>query len=239
MIPLTALRVSPRAQHLSIEEFARAVKTFAHSSTRCGAQRGEGTDTRAVSVALIVLAVAALWLASVSFPAALAGPAELPGAHPLFNGNDLAGWQVPTPNPFWKGAAGVLVGENDEKLAGSMLYTEKSYKDFVLETDVRWSGEIDSGIMFRRPEIQLQFGVSRSLKTDMTCSFYTGGQEKYPLAGRAQGLEKLFKPNEWNRVRLEAKGDVFTVWLNGNKPAATPIQNTKTPGQLICKSIRA
>jgi len=65
----------------------------------------------------------------------------------------------------------------------------------------------------------LQMGVSRSLKRDLTCSFYTGGQDKYPEAGQAKGFEKHFKPGDWNRYRLEAKGDTFTVWLNGNQVA--------------------
>jgi hypothetical protein len=136
------------------------------------------------------------------------------GMHPLFNGKDLTGWKVPDPNPFWKVQDGVLIGENDEKRKGHVLFTEKEFKDFVIETDVRWSGEIDSGIMLRKPELQLQLGISRSLKKDMSCSFYTG---KYPEAGQAHDVEKLWKPDAWNKVKLQAKGDVFTVWLNGQK----------------------
>lgn len=134
---------------------------------------------------------------------------------PIFNGKDFTGWKVPEPNPFWKVVGGVIVGENDEAKKGSMLWTEKSYGDFVIECEARWSGEIDSGIMLRKPELQLQMGISRSLKRDLTGSFYTGGAEKYPEAGQAKNLEKLFKPGDWNHYRLEAKGDAFTVWLNG------------------------
>jgi hypothetical protein len=135
----------------------------------------------------------------------------------LFNGKDLTGWKVPDPNPFWRVENGVLVGENDEKLKGSMLYTEKSYKDFIFEADVRWQGEIDSGFMVRKPELQMQIGISRSLRRDMTCSFYTGGKEGYPEAGRAKDIEKVLKQGEWNTIRLQAKGDTFTVWCNGVK----------------------
>ncbi len=134
---------------------------------------------------------------------------------PIFNGKDFTGWKVPEPNPFWKVVGGVIVGENDEAKKGSMLWTEKLYGDFVIECDARWSGEIDSGIMLRAPELQLQMGISRSLKRDLTGSFYTGGTEKYPEAGQAKDLEKNFKPGDWNHYRLEAKGDTFTVWLNG------------------------
>src|SRR3954470_6894132 len=88
----------------------------------------------------------------------------------IFNGKDLSGWKNPTDNKWWKVVDGVLVGENDEAKKGNMLYTEKSYGDVVVEAECRWSGEIDSGIMVRKPEIQLQIGTSRSLKRDMTCS---------------------------------------------------------------------
>ena len=141
---------------------------------------------------------------------------------PVFNGKDLAGWKVPEPNPFWKVVDGILVGENDEKLKGSMLYTSQPYTNFVLELEARWNGEIDSGVMLRNPELQVQFGVSRSLKRDMTGSFYvskTSFQPKagYPDAGQAKNIEKLFKQGEWNKFRIEAKGDTFTVWLNGEQ----------------------
>ena len=136
---------------------------------------------------------------------------ELPS---IFNGKDLSGWKVPSPNPYWKVVDGVLVGESDDALKGSMLYTEKAYYDVVIETEVRWSGDIDSGIMVRKPEIQLQIGTSRSLKKDMTCCFYVG---KYPEAGQAKGKDEVLKLGDWNKIRFEAKGDTYTVWLNGQK----------------------
>ncbi|WP_309709603.1 DUF1080 domain-containing protein [Armatimonas sp.] len=146
--------------------------------------------------------------------ALLAAPTTAQKPVAIFNGRDLSGWQVPDPNPYWRVEKGVLIGENDEKKKGHVLRTEKSYKDFVLELDVRWSGEIDSGVMLRKPEIQLQFGISRSLKVDMTGAFYVG---KYPEEGRTKDLDKTFKPNDWNRFKLEAKGDTFTVWCNGKQ----------------------
>ena len=133
---------------------------------------------------------------------------------PIFNGRDLTGWQASGAEHFWRVENGVLVGENNEALTGNMLRTEKSYDDFVLEFDVRWSGEIDSGIEFRQPVIQLQLGVSRSLKRDMTGSFYVG-KPGYPEAGRANKAAALMKPDgEWNTFRLRAEGPVFTVWIN-------------------------
>jgi hypothetical protein len=144
------------------------------------------------------------------------------GEWELFNGKDLAGWKVPAPNPFWKVVDGVLVGENDPAKKGSMLYTEAEYKDFEFEAEARWEGEIDSGFMVRRKvgsdkvpgDLQMQIGVSRSLKRDMTGSFYVGG---YPEAGQAKEGEKLLKKGDWNHFRLVVKGDTVTVFINGAK----------------------
>ncbi len=141
---------------------------------------------------------------------------------PLFNGKDLAGWKDAANNPFWRVENGVLVGENDEKLKGNYLWTEKSYGDFVLEFDVRWKAEtergVDTGVEMRNPKIQLQLGISGSLKVDMSGSFYTGGKPAYPEAGQAKDAKKLMKPEgEWNTFRIQAKGDTFTCWINGTK----------------------
>lgn len=132
---------------------------------------------------------------------------------PLFNGKDLTGFKVPEPNPWWKAVDGVLVGENDAAKKGNVLYTEKSYGDFALETDVRFPDNIDSGFMYRKPEIQVQIGVSRSLKVDMTGSIYYKG--KYPEPARAKGVDKLLKLGDWNHLRMEVQGKTTKVWLNG------------------------
>ena len=142
------------------------------------------------------------------------GLATEPMLESLLKGNSLSAWKVPQANPFWHLENGVLRGENDEGLKGNVLYTKDAYKDFVVELETRWTGDVDSGVMFRKPELQLQFGVSRSLKKDMTCSFYTGGEAKYPEAGHAKGVPELLKTGEWNHIRLEARGDRFKVWLN-------------------------
>jgi hypothetical protein len=164
-------------------------------------------------------------ICSLALSLALSAPALAQGQgdlKPIFNGKDLTGWKAPDPNPFWKVVDGVLVGENDEKLKGHLLRTEQSYKNFVLELEARWSGEIDSGVMLREPELQVQFGISRSLKRDLTGSFYvtkTAFQPKagYPDAAQAKNIEKRFKQGDWNKFRIEAKGDTFTVWLNGEQ----------------------
>lgn len=109
---------------------------------------------------------------------------------------------------------GVLVGENDAAKKGSMLYTTETYGGFELEADCRWNGEIDSGFIVRQKELQMQIGVSRSLKKDMTGSFYVG---KYPEESQAKEAVKLLKPGDWNTFKLVVKGDTVTVSINGTQ----------------------
>jgi len=163
--------------------------------------------------------------------AAATAVAEIPPTADLpviFNGTDLAGWRV-VGAPHWRVVDGVLVGENDADKKGSMLYTDRPYGDVIVEGEVRFSGEIDSGIMVRKPELQVQIGVSRSLEKDMTCSFYTG---TYPEEARAPKAADLLEPGEWNRIRLEAKGDTFIVWLNGQQVSQYTSDKYREPGPI-------
>jgi hypothetical protein len=173
----------------------------------------------------------ALWIAILVFGPAWSAAAAEPAAErlpPIFNGTDFTGWKLPA-EPHWTVKDGVIVGQSDPQHKGSMLYTEQAYGDVAFETDVRFSGEIDSGIMLRRPEVQVQIGVSRSLKRDMTCSFYTG---TYPEEARAKGVESLLKPGAWNRIRVEARGDTFTVWLNGTEVSRYTDAKYAAPGPI-------
>ena len=147
-----------------------------------------------------------------------------PELQPLFNGKDLTNFKKEeTTAQFWRVENGVLIGENDAAKKGNYLWTEKEYKDFVIEFDVRWKTTtergVDTGLEMRKPKIQLQLGVSGSLRVDMTGSFYTGMKPNaYPEIGQAKEAKTLMKPEgEWNSFRIQAKGDTFTCWINGKK----------------------
>ena len=161
---------------------------------------------------------------SVLLAFALAVPAfaSEPKLTPLFNGKDLTNFQAEGAAEFWRVENGVLIGENNAAQKGHMLWTKKEYKDFVIEFDARWKGTtprgVDTGVEMRKPHIQLQLGVSGSLRVDMTGSFYTGGKPAYPEAGQAKSAKELLRPEgEWNTFRIQAKGDTFTCWINGKK----------------------
>ena len=164
-----------------------------------------------------------LVLASLLSLAAAAGlSAAEPKLVPLFNGKDLTNFQAEGAAEFWRVENGVLVGENNAAKKGHYLWTAKEYGDFVIEFDVRWKATtdrgVDTGVEMRKPHIQLQLGISGSLRVDMSGSFYTGGKPAYPEAGQAKEAKKLMKPEgEWNTFRIQAKGNTFTCWINGQK----------------------
>lgn len=159
---------------------------------------------------------------ALALAAAVGLSAAEPKFTPLFNGKDLSNFKAADSKEFWRVEQGVLIGENNAAQKGNYLWTQKEYGDFVLEFDVRWKATtergVDTGVEMRKPHLQLQLGISGSLRVDMSGSFYTGGKPAYPEAGQAKEAKKLMKPEgNWNTFRIQAKGNTFTCWINGTK----------------------
>ncbi|QNN24399.1 DUF1080 domain-containing protein [Planctomycetales bacterium ZRK34] len=157
---------------------------------------------------------AALLLVTLTLPLLAAdspAPAEVE-LQSIFNGKDLTGWKVPKDNIWWTVDDGMLISQNDPKKKGSTLWTEKTYKDFVVECEFRFKGSIDSGVFLRTSKQQVQIGDSGSLKRDMTGSVYVPGKG-YPKD--AQGIKHLKPQGEWNHMRIEARGPEYRIWING------------------------
>ncbi len=134
----------------------------------------------------------------------------------IFNGKDLTGWKANGDASIWTVENGIIVGKNNAKREGGTLATTKEYKNFVIELDVKYMPPADSGIMMRKPGLQMQIGTSHSLKTELTGSFYLGALS-YTDDSTAKDTWKVFKPGDWNTIRLQARGAIFTVWVNGQK----------------------
>jgi hypothetical protein len=149
---------------------------------------------------------------------------------PIFNGKDLEGWKVPEPNPWWTVKDGVLVGTEDAEMKGNVIETKKEYQDCIVEAEVKWSGDIDSGIFVRKGQKwQCQIGVSRSLKVDMTCSIYV---PKGGYVVKAKNVDKLLKAGDWNKIRIEMKGDHYKIWLNGEMVVDQDLPGYNEPGPI-------
>ncbi|HEA22623.1 hypothetical protein LCGC14_0991490 [marine sediment metagenome] len=139
--------------------------------------------------------------------------AQEPKMKKIFNGKDLKGWTVPENNIWWSVDDGMLMAKSGPEKKGTIVWTKKEYKDFVIETDFKYGeGTVDTGIFLRNEDQQIQMGISGSLKKDMTGSPYIPGKG-YPV--EAEGVADVLKPKDWNTIKVRAVGNVYTVWING------------------------
>jgi hypothetical protein len=131
----------------------------------------------------------------------------------IFNGKDLKGWTVSQGADQWSASRGVLFVKNNPERKGSILWTDKKYRDFILEADfLMGDGVVDSGFFLRSESDQVQIGISGSLKRDLTGSPYIPGKG-YPV--EAKGVKDLLKLKDWNSMKIKVTGKSYTVWLNG------------------------
>ena len=147
-----------------------------------------------------------------SFHFAVAQEAKMKKA---FNGKNFKGWVVPQENIWWSVTDGIILAKSGPEQKGSILWTEKLYTDFIIETDFLYGeGTVDTGIFLRSEDQQIQMGISGSLKRDMTGSPYIPGKG-YPV--EAEGVAELLKPKDWNTIKIKAVGPDYTIWLNGQE----------------------
>jgi hypothetical protein len=156
----------------------------------------------------------------------------------IFDGKSLQGWKHTPDTTNWTASHGILK-HNGKPGAISDLWSEKSYGDFTLVCDWRWSGrgplkaqpivmpdgsengqteieELDSGIYLR--------GNTKSQVNLWNWSVGSGevyGYRKDPAmspevkAGVTPKIKADRPTGEWNRTMITLKGDRLTVMLNG------------------------
>jgi len=151
----------------------------------------------------------------------------------IFDGDDLEYWDVPENNVWWSMDTGTLWAKSDPDKKGSILWTKKRYKDFVVQMDFKFGeGTIDSGIFMRGDDEknpQIQIGESGSLKRDMTASPYVPKQG-YPV--EAEGIKELLRLNDWNTIKAMAIGNSYKVWLNGKEVMNYTLENANLEGPI-------
>ena len=155
-----------------------------------------------------------------------------PKLKPIFNGKNLSGWEVPKGNDeagWYKALDGVLKIQSGSQKKGSILWSKKKYRNFVMEFDFRFGeGIVDSGVHVRTKD-QIQIGISGSLKRDMTCSPYIPGKG-YPV--EAKDVAKLLKAKDWNHMKIRAVGPKYTVWLQGKEVMNYESSSAKPEGPI-------
>lgn len=136
-----------------------------------------------------------------------------------FNGKDLSGWRVDgktkDTKDHWKVVDGLIYGENANK-KGSNLWTTAEYKDFELEVEYKTSTkDYDTGVFARATSHQVQIGISRSLKKDMTGCIYAPKDKQGSYPGQTDKVAKFHKVGKWNKLRVVVQGKNIKTFLNG------------------------
>ena len=166
----------------------------------------------------------------------------VPGAEsvlfrPIFNGRDLEGWSQQ--DGFFSVRDGAIVGDSTTehpcKPNHHLVYTAKEVSDFELRAEFRLSKGANSGIQLR---CKPQFVGDNGYQADMNGGGnYVGflyhprqhliGERGADVAIDAEGkkqvtrfadgkeLQKLFRSEQWNDIRVKAEGRTLTVWING------------------------
>jgi len=161
----------------------------------------------------------------------------------LFDGKTLDGWSVHSGFAKYRVEDGSIVGTTVKKSPNSFLCTEQEYGDFILEFEVMVDPKLNSGVQIRSkiaPE-ELTYWLRdekgkfgpRIIPKDRVHGYQVeiAGAEVgtsggiYDEARRAMIEEwwikkgtkasKAFKDNQWNKYRVECKGQSIKTWVNG------------------------
>ncbi len=161
----------------------------------------------------------------------------------LFDGKTINGWSVHSGFAKYRVEDGAIVGTTVTNSPNSFLCTEKEYGDFILEFEVMVDPRLNSGVQIRSKiaEEKLSYWLRddkgtfqpRTVPEDRVHGYQveiagakigtSGGI--YDEARRAMVAEwwikkgtnasKAFKDGQWNKYRVECKGQSIKTWVNG------------------------
>lgn len=155
----------------------------------------------------------------------------------LFNGKNLKGWSQLNGDAEYKVIDGAIVGISKMNTPNSFLVTKKTYDDFILEFEFKVDNSLNSGVQIRSNSIKnymngrvhgYQFEIDPSQRA------WTGGIFDEARGGWLYSLtdaksKAAFKPNEWNKARIEAIGNRIRTWVN-NVPCANLLDSQTESG---------
>jgi hypothetical protein len=151
----------------------------------------------------------------------------------LFDGKTLNGWKQLQADAKIVVRDGAIVGiVTDGVGANSFLATEQQFGDFIFECEFKADNGINSGVQYRsRPADETvkrlygyQFEIDPTPR-GLTGGFYEEGRRGWfvpeknngePQQAFAKQHAGQYKPGEWNRLRIEARGPNLKHILNGH-----------------------
>jgi hypothetical protein len=182
--------------------------------------------------------------------------ADQDGFKPLFNGKNFDGWEQHSGTAEYRVEDGAVVGKTVSGTGNSFMCTKKQYGDFILELEFKVAEGMNSGIQFRSAYYEKETEVEISGKKkkfpadrvhgyqyeiDPSARAFTGGVYDEGRRGWLFDLKdneaarKAFKNGEWNKARIECKGDHIQTFINGVK--AADFKDSMTPKGIIALQV--
>jgi 3-keto-disaccharide hydrolase len=174
----------------------------------------------------------------------------------LVDGQSLKGWTQRGGAAKYRVENGEIVGTSVPNTGNSFLCTNKDYGDFILELEFKVDPKLNSGVQIRSQCFDEPKEIEHDGKTtkipagrvhgyqveiDPSDRAYSGGIYDEGRRGWLADLKdneparKAFKQNEWNKFRIECRGDSIKTWLNGVQ--AADLRDSMTPRGFIALQV--
>lgn len=175
---------------------------------------------------------------------------------PLFDGKTLSGWKQRGGTAKYRVVDGEIVGTSVPNTSNSFLCTEQDYGDFVLEIEFKVDPKLNSGIQIRSHSFDVEKELEHNGKVlkipagrvhgyqveiDPSDRAWTGGIYDESRRGWLNDLKeneparKAFRQGEWNKFRIECRGESIKTWIN-DVPAAD-LKDSMTPAGFIALQV--
>ena len=176
---------------------------------------------------------------------------------PLFDGKSLDGWEQHGGKAKYRVEDGAIVGTSVPNTQNTFLCTTKEYGDFILELEFKVSPELNSGVQIRSQvfpeerEIDVE-GKKKKIPADRVHGYqveidpsersFSGAIYDEARRGRFlqdlsqnEAARKAFKQGEWNKFRIECRGDSIKTWINDVR--AVDLKDDVTPKGVIALQV--
>lgn len=141
----------------------------------------------------------------------------------LFDGKSLEGWEGDAKTFRVEGGA-IVAGSLKERVPhNDFLCTRREYGDFELRFEAKLMGEgNNAGVQFRSQRVPNHFEV-KGYQADMGAfgkDNVWGGlydesrRNKFLATPDQKKLADIFRPGEWNQLRIRCEGPRIQIWVN-------------------------
>jgi len=179
----------------------------------------------------------------------------------LFNGKDLKAWVQYGGRAVYRAEDGQIVGSSVPNTTNSFLCTKKHYADFILDLEFKPSRELNSGVQLRSHvydeektynldgktirvdagrvhgyQVEIEETKNNRKWTDGIYDEGRRGRYLYDLT-KNEPARNAVKPDDWNKLHVECKGESIKTWLN-EIPAAD-LKDAVTPSGFIGLQVHA